>query len=325
MTTELLISDPITGKVFIPAVEDGVEWITERRGAPGKLTFKVVKDSILQISEGNAVRFSVDGRVVFFGFVFTQKHDKEDRISVTAYDQLRYLKNKNTYVYENMTASQVVKMIGEDFGLNLGDIEDTKYIIPSRVEDNTTLFDIIENALDLTLVNRGEMFVLFDSSGKLMLKSLSSMYVGTDGKYLVIDEETGENFEYSSSIDTNTYDQIKLTYENEETGKYDVYISRNSEHINEWGLLQYCDTLQEGENGRAKADALLNLYDRKTRSLKINSAFGDPRVRGGSMIAVDLNIGGIKVKNFMLVEKAAHKFSNEEHFMNLTLRGGGIG
>lgn len=325
MKTELLISEPTTGKAFIPAVLDGAEWITERHGTPGKLTFKVVRDDILRISEGAAVRFSVNGKVVFFGFVFTQKREKEDTVSVTAYDQLRYLKNKNTYVYENKTASQVVRMIAEDFQLNTGVIENTGYVIPSRVEENTSLFDIIENALDLTLTNSKNMFVLYDDGGKLTLKGLQSMYVGTDGKYLVIDEETGENFEYSSSIDSDTYNRIKLTYANEKTGKYDVYIARNGAHINEWGVLQYCDTLREGENGQAKAEALLRLYDKKSRSLKIKDAVGDTRVRGGSMVVVCLDLGGVNVKNFMLVEKAVHKFSNEEHFMDLTLRGGEIG
>ncbi|MCH5205648.1 MAG: hydrolase [Oscillospiraceae bacterium] len=324
MEIELLVSNPVTGKAYIPAVQDGIELTTERRGTAGKLSFKVLQDKTPLFSEGSAVRFSVDGRAMFFGFVFTQKRDKEGIISVTAYDQLRYLMAKDTYVYENKTASQVIKMIAADFGLNLGVIEDTKYIIPSRVEDNESLFDIIENALDLTLMNSKEMFVLFDDCGKLTLKNISSMGVGIGNNYLVIDEETGENFDYSSSIDSETYNKIKLSYENEETGKRDIYIAQNSAHINEWGVLQYYDTLQKGENGQAKADALLQLYDKKSRNLKITNALGDTRVRGGSMVAVNLDLGDIAVKNFMLVEKVTHKFSIDEHLMNLTLRGGEI-
>ncbi len=36
---------------------------------------------------------------------------------------------------------------------------------------------------------------------------------------LIIDSDTGQNFEYKSSIDSQTYDQVKLTYDNEDTGK----------------------------------------------------------------------------------------------------------
>ena len=153
LNVELLISDPSGTKAYIPVVEEGIEWSTERRSTPGKLTFKLVKDSVINFQEGAAVRLKVDGKPVFFGFVFTKKRDKDQVIEVTAYDQLRYLNNKDTYVYENKTASQFIQMIAEDFSLNTGTLEDTGFVIASRVEDNTSLFDMIENALDLTLQN----------------------------------------------------------------------------------------------------------------------------------------------------------------------------
>lgn len=322
MNVELLIFDSSGTKVYIPVVEEGIEWSTERRSTPGKLTFKVVKDDIISFREGAAVHLKVDGTPVFLGFVFTKKRDKDQIIEVTAYDQLRYLNNKDTCVYENKTASQLVQMLAADFSLNVGILEDTGFVIASRVEDNTSLFDMIENALDLTLQNTKEMFVLYDDFGRLTLKNISSMYVGEAGAYLLIDEETGENYEYTSGIDNSTYNKVKLTYDNEDTGKREVYIAQDSSHINEWGILQYYDTISKGENGQTKADALLKLYNSKTRSLKITNAIGDVRVRAGSMVAVNLALGDVIVKNFMLVEKVKHIFKLNEHFMDLTLRGG---
>ena len=166
------------------------------------------------------------------------------------------------------------------------------------------------------------MFVLYDNFGKLCLKNISNMRVGSNGVYLMIDASTGENFDYTSSIDSDTYNKIKLTYENDETGKRDVYIAQSSANINNWGILQYFDTLSEGENGQAKANALLKLYNAKTRKLKITNAIGNLGVRAGSMIVVNLALGDITLKNFMLVEKCVHKFKLDEHFMDLTLRGG---
>ena len=245
------------------------------------------------------------------------QRDREQIITVTGYDQLRYFKNKDTYVYENKTAGEVIKMITADFNMQTGNIENTGFKIASRVEENTTLFDIIQNALDLTLENKKTMYVMFDDFGKIALKSLSSMELN-----VLIDEETGENFDYTSSIDDKTYNQVKLTYDNDETGKREVYIAKSTKNINQWGVLQHFDELQKGENGQAKADALLNLYNSKTRNLSIKNAFGDVRVRAGSLIVVKLNLGDVKVENFMLVEKCKHEFKGIEHFMTLTLRGG---
>lgn len=83
-------------KLFQPLIEDGVVWETERKGSPGKLTFTVIKDNIINFQEGNPVMLKVDGKNIFFGFVFKKTRDKNHHIKVIAYDQLRYLKNKDT-------------------------------------------------------------------------------------------------------------------------------------------------------------------------------------------------------------------------------------
>jgi len=315
MNIELLIQNG--DKVYKPLVQDGVQWTTERKGAPSKLKFSVVKDGAINFTEGNPVSLKVDGINVFYGFVFSKKRDKQQIIDVTAYDQMRYLKNKDTYVYSNKTASDVIRMIASDFRLNLGTVENTSFVIASRVEDNTTLFDMIYNALDLELTNRKNLYVLFDDFGKLCLKSLEKMKVG-----ILIDEETGENFDYTSSIDDSTYNRIKLSRENDDTGKRDIYIAQDGAHINAWGILQYFDTLQDGENGEAKANALLTLYNVKTRKLKITKAFGDVRVRAGTMPVINLALGDITVKNHLLVEKAVHTFNESEYWMDLNFVGG---
>ena len=322
MSAEVSIFDPAGTKAYIPAVTEGIEWTTKRKDTPGILTFKVVNDDILDLSEGSVVQLREDGVGIFFGFIFKQQRSRERIVTVTAYDQLRYLKNEDTIVYAGKTADQFLRMIAADYRMNVGALEATGFIIGSRVEEDISLFEMVQNALDLTLTNTGEMFVLYDDFGKLTLKRLSSMIVGQPGAYLMIDEETGEDFEYTSSIDDDTYNRIKLTYDNEATGTREVYIAQDGTNINRWGILQYLDTISKGENGQAKADALLRLYNKKTRSLKIKNAIGDSRVRGGSMVVVNLDLGDMELQNFMLVESCKHIYKEDEHWMDLTLRGG---
>ncbi len=69
-------------------------------------------------------------------------------------------------------------------------------------------------------------------------------------------------------------------------------------------------------------DALLKLYNKKTRSLRITNAIGDNRVRAGSMVIICLDLGDMKLNNFMLVETCKHTYRQGEHWMDLTLRGG---
>ena len=315
MNIELLIQNG--NKLYQPLVEEGIQWTTERYGSPSTLKFTVIKDQIISFQEGDAVRLRIDENEVFYGFVFSKKRNKDHHIEVTAYDQLRYLKNKDTYVYEGKTASQVIKMIANDFNLNLGEIANTSYVIPTRTEDNQTLFDIIQNALDLELQHTGEMYCLYDKFGDLTLQNIASMKLD-----LLIDPDTAEDFDYKSSIDEQTYNQIRLMYANEDASEQSFYVAKDSSKINQWGVLQYFEKLQKGENGQAKANALLKLYNKKTRNLKINNAFGDVRCRAGTMVVVQLYLGDIDVSNYFLVEKATHTFSNNQHLMSLNLRGG---
>ena len=314
MEIELLIQNGNT--VYAPVTQDEIVWTTERKSSPGKLEFKVLKDNIINYEEGNPISFKVNGNKVFYGFVFTKKREKDKIIKTTAYDQLRYLKNKSSYVYVDKRADELVRMIANDFQLNVGTLENTNYKIAKKSESNQALFDIILNALDETIQYKKEMYVLYDDFGQICLKNLERMKVG-----LIIDEETAQNFDYQSSIDTDTYNKVKLVYDNEKTGKREVYIAQDTRNMNKWGVLQYFDTIDEKTNGAVKAKTLLNLYNQKTRNLEIKNAIGDIRVRGGSLIIVNLDLGDVKLQNFMLVEKAKHTFKNGEHFMDLTLRG----
>lgn len=305
--------------IYSPCVIDGIQWSTYRQGVCGELSFSIVKDENLIVEEGDVVQLKIDGEGIFFGFVFTKKMSKSASIEITAYDQLRYLKNNFSYCYESKTASDVVRFIASDFFLNLGTIENTSYLIPSRVEDNTTLFDMIQTALDSTIENTGEMFILYDDFGQLTLKNISSLIIP-----ILIGDNTAEDYDYSSSIDGETYNQIHLVYTDEDTNEQYRYISSDSTNIEKWGLLQYFDTLNNMENGKYKADCLLSLMNKKSRSLSLKNCFGDVRVRGGSLVGVNLKVDDVEINQFMLVEEVKHNFQNGIHLMDLEVKGGEI-
>lgn len=303
--------------IQFPVVEEGARLTLERKGTPGKLEFTVVKGPGLNFAEGDPVKLTVNGTAMFYGFVFKKKRDKGGTIDVVAYDQLRYLKNKDTITEEGLKASDLLKRIATDFRLNLGTVEDTGYTLETIVEENQTLFDMIQSALDETLMNTKQLYVLYDDAGKLTLKNINTMKLN-----LLIDEETGENFSYESSIDEQTYNKIKLAYNDEKTGKRELFIAQDGAKMNQWGVLQYFEEVQTKTGASAKADALLKLYDQKTRKLTIQNAFGDVRVRAGSAVVVALNLGDIVTNNYMVVNKVTHTFRGDEHMMELDLIGG---
>jgi len=298
-------------------VEEGIVLETARRKTAGKLSFTVLKDEALDFQEGNPVIFIYDGQKVFYGFVFTKERSNNEKIKVVAYDALRYFKNKDTYVYTKKTASQILKMLIADFKLKFGLVDDTKYVIPSGAEDNKELFEIVQNALDQTTQATGAMYVLFADHNGINLKNMKDMKLN-----ILIDETTSESFSYATSIDSETYNKIKLVYENKDKGKREVYIAQDSSNQNRWGVLQYFESIQSNTNGKLKADTLLKLYNKKTRKLSINKVKGDIRVRGGSLLPIMLYLGDMTVSNHMVVESAKHTFTESQHTMDLVFIGG---
>lgn len=316
--SEMLLTIQHNGRVFSPPVEEGVQIEWERTNAPGKLTFTTIKSTTEDMSfqEGDPVCFYYDKKPVFMGYVFTKTRDKEHRIKVTCYDQIRYLKNKYTYVFENKTATQIIKALCADFNLSTGRMDNTAYVIPAIAEENTAALDIVLSVLEETLLNTGNMYVLYDNFGKLEVRNCTNMVSTT-----LIMEETAENFDYSSSIDDETYNSVVLYYKDKENG-ISIYAASNEAKVKEWGTLRYFEEVKNPTIGQNKANALLKLHCKKTRELKVSGAFGDITVRGGTLIPVKLNLGDIITNNYMLVEKVTHKFDTDHHTMDLTLEGG---
>ncbi|MDO0136896.1 XkdQ/YqbQ family protein, partial [Clostridioides difficile] len=162
-----------------------------------------------------------------------------------------------------------------------------------------------------------EMYTLYDDFGRITLKNVASMKLDT-----VMNNDVIEDFDYNSSIDSDTYTKIKLVRDNEETSKRDVYIAQDSAHMRSWGILQMFETVDKNMSEaeiKQKCDILLKLYNRKTKTLSLKNVLGDIRVRAGCLLFIMLDLGDIKLQNYMLVEKVKHTFENNSHFMDLTL------
>jgi hypothetical protein len=321
---ELIVQNADTGKALeISELVSSISWSTYVADQPGKLVFTFIDESDKVLAtEGSVVSFKVDGTKVFFGYVFKEGVDETESISITAYDQLRYLKNKDTYVLANMTASQVFEKVCKDFKLRYSVIDKSSYVLPSSLEDNKGLYEIIQKGMDLTLINSGNWYVVRDNFGTLeyqLLNRLKTLVFIGDGSSL-------SKYSFESSIDDDTYNQIKLVKENKDTAKREIYIVKDSSTIKTWGTLQYFETVDEASNAaqiQARAEMLLKLKNRKTKSLKLNNVLGDLRVFAGAGVVLGIKklvVRGIAMNKYFMVTSATHTFANDLHTMSLELQ-----
>ena len=289
----------------------------KRAGAPACLRFSVMNDQALHFEEGDVVKLEFAGEAIFSGFVFGKRRRNGGSVGVVAYDQIRYLKNRDTYQYTGTTASGLVRMIGQDWGISLGEITDTEYVLPEGVEEDRPLLDMIQDALDITAKQTGDVFVLHDAVGALCLEHVKDTALD-----IVIDERRIGGFDYTSTIDRDVYSAVSLHRPIGEGGTQIQYETRDDFWFGRWGMLRYRGRAQEERDGMEQAENILKQYARKKRILRIFDAAGDVRVRGGTLLPVQLNLGDVIVDQFLMVERVVHCFEEGLHTMELSLVGG---
>lgn len=164
--------------VYLLDPEDGVTLDRSPDLAPAKLSFKVFKDKVLDIQEGDLVNLKVNNELVFVGYIFEKKRSKDNFIEVTAYDQCRYLKSEGYYVFDGTkTASELIKALAEDLAIKLGDISKTVHKI-KYIYDGKTYQDIILDMLKQTSIYSPKIPVM-----KPLKKSTDSNFTAPNGTY----------------------------------------------------------------------------------------------------------------------------------------------
>lgn len=328
MEYEFLIESKADGQIYdVSQLVESVRYRTFIREQAGKFEFDLLKDDVISYSEGDKVRFQVkpDGEPdfvpIFFGYVFSKEKNRWGLIKTTCYDQLRYLKAHESYVFTGVTATQVIKKIADDFQLKVGTLADTGYTITSTiVQQNKALLDIIYYGLQQTQLNTGKLYNFYDDFGSLTLTEAKDMYVDV----ILGVESLVTDYNYKTDIDADTYNKIKLVKPNRKTGKGDVYIAQDTNTQKNWGILQKYDVVDENLNDaqiQEKAKNSLAYYNRALKTLKLENCLGVPGLRAGHMVTVDIpDIDDLSSSKRLLLDSVEHTFSSSKHTMNCGMR-----
>ena len=299
----ILYQNNRTGDTWdITTLISAAKWSTKRTGSPATIDLTAIDSPEVTWENGGIIAVREADQGLFYGYVFKLSSNEKGQVSITAYDQTRYLKNKDTYVFTGKRADEIVSQIAADFKLKVGALDNTGYVIPSLVEDNQSLFDIVLKALDLTLINSGRMFYLWDDFGSLRISDVAE----GQPDLVVGDSSLATGYTYDTEIDSETYNKIKLVRDNQDTGKRDVYIFQDSDNMRLWGVLQDFEKVNEELNEaqiKERGNQMLELYNRPKRTFSI-SAFSDLSVRAGKVLYVAVK--DLQMNQAFIVEEASH-------------------
>jgi len=265
----------------------------------------------INVEEGHQCIFSYNGTELFRGIIMTQKQSHKKRMIITAYDNGIYLaNNKDTFAYENKTASDIFKDCCTRFGLPMGEVANCTYKIPELTKSSTTAFDAICDALSLDFDNTGIRHYVLSEKGKIKLLTRREnilQWVIEIGQNLI-------NYSYTKSIE-DIKTRIKLlSRENTVLAE-----KKNTALEKKIGVFQDINKPDEGLTSAQLtqlADTLLEAESTPERSLEIE-AVGIPAVTSG--IGVFIIIKALGLSKTFYVDEDTHIFSDRSHTMSLKL------
>lgn len=280
----------------------GISYTDKLNDGCSKLEFSYIGNDP-KVENSNEVRFTY-GDIKFYGYIFKHGQNKKKEVTVTAYDQLRYAKAKDTVVSQKDTVTTLTKRMCNYFGLKTGALVNTKYVLPTKPYMDNTWLDILYDSIKETLANKGEWYCLRDEGGAICLRDIKDLELD-----LVLgDESLDYDFDYRKSIDEDFYNQIKIYVKGEDENTVGHFVSTKSDNsIKKYGLLQYFETMESKNSSQAKskADMLLSLYNRETETLSMD-CLGDPRIRAGSSFFGQIEDVGLE--KMLIVRSVTHKF-----------------
>lgn len=312
MRIELLIWD---GQNWLqPQVLSGLR-LQRAANAAAVLDFVVVKNGMLNFLEGAPVRLRLDGQTVFVGRVFAKRRRQPELIQVRAYDQLRYLQNRDCCLLRDFTPGDLLRRVCSENNLRLGKVADCGLRLAARSFDNRRYLDMLAEVLNEVWQAKGRRYFVYDDGGEICLQSCWDMRVNI---LLAVDCFGG--YEYATSIDEKTYNRVKVIYEDKRKGLRKEFLAEDGEKIADWGVLQLVSKNADAkEQTYSRAYELLQLYRKRQESLLVMEAPGNVMVRGGSMVGVRLNLGEQLVDCWALVKRAEHIIKHGNCLMNLSL------
>lgn len=314
MDIKIYVSDKSNTYDISENVYNDIIYKDYRKGSAASLNFSFYGDIEIP-AIGCCVMLYIDGEGFFKGYIFAVSADKNNNINITAYDQTRYFANKESYVFQNKKTSEVLRMVSKDFNINIGDIEDSSYVIPLRIEENKTIWDIVLNSCDITFESTGKLFIVYDDFGELCLKSSAELVVP------VIVSEGITDFVVRREIMSETVNSVKIERVNRKTGIKTEVISKDADDISQWGLLSYTKKISDkNADMKSLADSILKQRNSIKNVLKIESK-GDKRLKAGRSFYLSIDTDSYSKNCTVMIDESEHIFSNSGHIMKLSVMG----
>lgn len=295
-----------------------IKWKGRKGSSARTLTATLIDDdgykharSGIDVEKGHQCLFNYNGKELFRGIIMTQTQTNRKKLQFTAYDNGIYLaNNKDTFTYENKTASDVFRDCCTRFGLPMGEVAKCSYKIPELTKSKTTAFDAIADALSLDFDATGIRHYVASDKGKLSLLTRRENIM----QWVI---EVGQNittYSYTRSIE-DIKTRVKMVSKEGTT----VAEKKNAALEEKIGVFQEIDQPDESLTTAQVNDLIVSILEEKStpeRTLNVE-AVGIAEVISG--IGVYIIIPELGLSRTFYVDEDTHTFKDNMHTMTLKL------
>lgn len=295
-----------------------IKWKGRKGSSARTLTATLIDDdgykharSGIDVEKGHQCLFNYNGKELFRGIIMTQTQTNRKKLQFTAYDNGIYLaNNKDTFTYENKTASDVFRDCCTRFGLPMGEVAKCSYKIPELTKSKTTAFDAIADALSLDFDATGIRHYVASDKGKLILLTRRENIM----QWVI---EVGQNittYSYTRSIE-DIKTRVKMVSKEGTT----VAEKKNAALEEKIGVFQEIDQPDESLTTAQVNDLIASILEEKStpeRTLNVE-AVGIAEVISG--IGVYIIIPELGLSRTFYVDEDTHTFKDNMHTMTLKL------
>ena len=192
-------------------------------------------------------------------------------------------------------------------------MDKTEYKLGKYLFDNKTYLDMLYQSIQDNLIGNTYYYTLRDNCGALDLRDTLDLRL----PLVIGDESLAYDYDYTRSIDEDTYNYVKVAKDDKKKGVRDTYVVQDSNNISKWGKLILYEKVSANLNDAQlidRAKMLLSIKNRETETLKIE-CIGDIRVMGGSGVKVEISAAGLNT--WAVVDSVTHNFDKGTMTLNL--------
>jgi hypothetical protein len=306
------------GEYYIEEIVQSVEWSGDTQQAYRRLTVSLMNTNdgskrLLNFEVGRELRFYSEAVELFRGIIFRREIAQDGSMTLTAYDENVYLtKNTDTRKFTNMTASQIIRKLCTEFDVAVGEITDTKHVIPKLILRDMTLWNMFVTALTETKKKTGRRYFIDAKEGRLYLTERKAR----KATYLLENKTNVHTASYSQSIE-ELRNQVRVIGGTDDAPI--IAAASDDYSAQRYGLMQHL----ENADSEATAAEVRQLADQLLRDLNVIedeasiTALGYDDTYAGVSVYVYDEITGIVGSYYVSAD--THTYSNGAHIMSLTL------